>query len=101
MILTLIQSTDGSCLNVMKMFQWVDPIMQLKCSSLHSCTDYLIPSSFLRTISITTSAPVSQATLEETVRWRLMSVCLVPVRMEEHVLTLLTGTTATVAVSFR
>ena len=50
---------------------------------------------------MTTSAPVRRATLEETVRWRLMSVCLVLVRMEEHVLTLLTGITATVAVSFR
>ena len=50
---------------------------------------------------MTTSVPVSLATLEGTVRWRLMSVCLVPVRMEEHVLTLLTGTAVTVAVSFR
>ena len=50
---------------------------------------------------MTTSAPVSRATLEETVRWRLMSVCLILVRTEGHVLTLLTGTAATVAVSFR
>ena len=47
------------------------------------------------------TVPVSRATLEETVRWRLMSVCLVLVRMEGHVLTLLMGTTATAAVSFR
>ena len=54
-----------------------------------------------RTISVTTSAPVNLATLVGTVIWRLMSVCLVPVRMEEHVLTSLTGIAATVAVSFR
>ena len=64
---------------------------------------YWLSGSFLllRTILMTTSAPVSRATLEETVRWRLMSVCLVLVRMEEHVLTLLMGTTATAAVNFR
>ena len=45
--------------------------------------------------------PVGLATLVGTVRWRLMSVCLVLVRMEGHVLTLLTGTAATAAVSFR
>ena len=50
---------------------------------------------------MTTSAPVSRATLEETVRWRLMSVCLVLVRMEEHVLTLLTGTAATAQLTLR
>ena len=50
---------------------------------------------------MTTSAPVGLATLVGTVRWRLMSVCLVLVRMEGHVLTLLMGTTATAAVSFR
>ena len=48
-----------------------------------------------------TTAPVSLATLEETVRWRLMSVCLVLVRMEEHVLTLLMGTTATALLTLR
>ena len=74
--------------------------MQLKCSSLHSCTDYVVPSSFLRSILMTTSVPVGLATLVGTVRWRLMSVCLVLVRMEEHVLTLLTGIAVTVAVSF-
>ena len=47
------------------------------------------------------TAPVSRATLEETVRWRLMNVCLVPVRMEEHVMTSLMGIAATVAVGFR
>ena len=47
------------------------------------------------------SVPVGRATLEETVRWRLTSVCLVLVRMEGHVLTLLMGIAATVAVSFR
>ena len=50
---------------------------------------------------MTIVAPVSRATLEETVRWRLMSVCLVPVRMEEHVLTLLMGTTATAQLTLR
>ena len=50
---------------------------------------------------MTTSAPVGLATLEETVRWRLMSVCLVLVRMEEHVLILLMDTAATAAMSFR
>ena len=48
-----------------------------------------------------TTAPVSLATLEGTVRWRLMSVCLVLVRMEEHVLTLLMGTTATAQLTLR
>ena len=101
LILALIQSTDGSCTNVMKMLQWVDPITQLKCSSLDSCNHHRSGSFFLlRTILMTTSVLVSRATLEETVRWRLMSVCLVHVRMEEHVLTSLTGTTATAAVSF-
>ena len=47
------------------------------------------------------TAPVSRATLEETVRWRLMNVCLVPVRMEEHVLTLLMGTVATAQLTLR
>ena len=50
---------------------------------------------------MTIAAPVSRATLEETVRWRLMSVCLVLVGMEEHVLTLLTGTTATAQLTLR
>ena len=50
---------------------------------------------------MTTSAPVRRATLEETVRWRLMSVCLILVRMEEHVLTSLMVTAASAAVSFR
>ena len=50
---------------------------------------------------MTTSAPVSRATLGGTVRRILTSVCLVLVRMEGHVLTLLTGTAVTVAVSFR
>ena len=49
---------------------------------------------------MTTSAPVSLVTWEETAQKRLMSVCLVLVRMEEHVLTLLTGIAVTVAVSF-
>ena len=48
-----------------------------------------------------TTAPVSRATLEETVRWRLMSVCPVHVRMEEHVLTLLMGTTVTALLTLR
>ena len=47
------------------------------------------------------TAPVSRATLEETVRWRLTSVCLVLVRMEGHVLTLLMGTTATAQLTLR
>ena len=84
----------------MKMLQWVDPIMHL-LPCIRTCTDYLIPFSLYRTILRTTSVPVSLATLEGTVRWRLMSVCFVLVRMEEHVLILLTGTTATAAVSFR
>ena len=50
---------------------------------------------------MTTSAPVSRATLEGTVRWRLMSVCLVLVRMEGHVLTLLMGTAATAQLTLR
>ena len=50
---------------------------------------------------MTTSVPVSRATLEETVRWRLMSVYLVHVRMEEHVLTLLMGTAATAQLTLR
>ena len=50
---------------------------------------------------MTTSAPVSRATLEETVRWRLMSVYLVLVRMEEHVLTLLIGTAVTAQLTLR
>ena len=50
---------------------------------------------------MTIVAPVSRATLEETVRWRLMSVCLVLVRMEGHVLTLLTGTAATAQLTLR
>ena len=50
---------------------------------------------------MTTSAPVSRATLEETVRWRLMSVSLVLVRMEGHVLTLLMSTTATAQLTLR
>ena len=50
---------------------------------------------------MTTSVPVSWATLEETVRWRLMSVCLVLVRMEEHVLTLLMGTAVTAQLTLR
>ena len=62
---------------------------------------YWSSGSFLRTIWMTTSVPVSLATLEETVRWRLMSVCLVLVRMEEHVLTSLMVTAASAAVSFR
>ena len=45
--------------------------------------------------------PVSRATLEETVRWRLTSVCLVLVRMEGHVLTLLMSTTATAQLTLR
>ena len=47
------------------------------------------------------TALVSPATLEETVKWRLTSVCLVPVRMEEHVLTLLMGTAATALLTLR
>ena len=50
---------------------------------------------------MTTSAPVSRATLEETVRWRLTNVCLVLVRMEGHVQTLLMGTTATAQLTLR
>ena len=50
---------------------------------------------------MTIVAPVSRATLEGTVRWRLMSVCLVPVRMEGHVLTLLIGTTVTAQLTSR
>ena len=50
---------------------------------------------------MTTSVPVSRATLEETVRWRLMSVCLVLVRMEGHVLTSLMGITATAQLTLR
>ena len=50
---------------------------------------------------MTIVAPVSRATLEETVRWRLMSVCLVLVRMEEHVLTLLMGTAVTAQLTLR
>ena len=50
---------------------------------------------------MTTSVPVSRATLEETVRRRLMSVCLVPVRMEGHVLTSLIGTAATAQLTLR
>ena len=56
---------------------------------------------FLRTISMISSVPVGLDTLVGAVRWRLMSVCLVLVRMEGHVLTLLMGTAVTVAVSFR
>ena len=47
------------------------------------------------------TAPVSRATLEETVRWRLMNVCLVPVRMEGHVLISLMGTVATAQLTLR
>ena len=47
------------------------------------------------------TVPVSRATLEETVRWRLMSVYLVHVRMQEHVLTLLMGTTVTALLALR
>ena len=54
-----------------------------------------------RTYLMTTSVLVSRATLEETVRWRSMSVCLVLVRMEVHVLTLLMGTTATAQLTLR
>ena len=54
---------------------------------------------FFRTTFVTTSAPVSRGTLGGTVRWILTSVCLILVRMEGHVLTLLTGTAVTVAVS--
>ena len=50
---------------------------------------------------MTIVAPVSRATSEETVRWRLMSVCLVLVRMEGHVLTLLMGTVATAQLTLR
>ena len=54
---------------------------------------------FLRTISMISSVPVGLDTLVGAVRWRLMNVCLVLVRMEGHVLTLLTGISVTVAVS--
>ena len=50
---------------------------------------------------MTIVVPVSRATLEETVRWRLMSVCLVLVRMEEHVLTLLMDTAVTALLTLR
>ena len=50
---------------------------------------------------MTIVAPVSQATLEETVKWRLMSVYLVLVRMEGHALTLLTGTAVTARLTLR
>ena len=67
-----------------------------------NCYQICMPlQTFFRTTSVTTSAPVSRATLGGTVRWILTSVCLVLVRMEGHVLTLLTGTAVTVAVSFR
>ena len=93
----LIRSTDGSCNEDASMGR-----------SNHAAQVFfflafmylVLSTSFLRTISMTTSVPVSLATLEGTVRWRLMSVCLVLVRMEGHVLTLLMDTTATVAVSF-
>ena len=66
-----------------------------------SSVTFFYLSFYFRIYLMTTSVPVSRATLEETVRWRLMSVYLVLVRMEEHVLTLLMDTTATAAVSFR
>ena len=50
---------------------------------------------------MTTSVPVGLATLVGTVRWRLMSVCLVLVRMEGHVLTSLMGITATAQLTLR
>ena len=69
------------------------------------CDAYsILPSSvapFSRTCSMTTGAPVSQDTLEGNVRWRLMSVCPVLVRMEEHVLTLSMGTVVSVQVILR
>ena len=57
----------------------------------HCC--YLLPLHLSpRTCSMTTGAPVNRDTLEVTVRWRLMSVCPILVRMEEHVATGLMGT---------
>ena len=50
---------------------------------------------------MTTSAPVKRVTLEGTVRWRLMSVYHVLVRMEEHVPTSLMVTTVSVVMSLR
>ena len=50
---------------------------------------------------MTTGVPVSRDTLEGTVRWRLMSVCPVLVRMEEHVLTLSMGTVVSAQVILR
>ena len=50
---------------------------------------------------MTIAVPVSRATSEGTVRWRLMSVCLVLVRMEGHVLTLLMGTAVTAQLTLR
>ena len=50
---------------------------------------------------MTIVASVIRAISEGTVRWRLMSVCLVLVRTEGHALTLLTGTAVTARLTLR